>query len=384
MIYMDHAATTYVYSNVADEINKMISSCWGNPSALYDFGLESKEVVETARKRIAKAIGADIGEIFFTSCSTEGNAWALSQRRQCWCSQYEHHSVSENPKTQAVVDINFMRAALEYQKEQRDFLSDPEYQPYNHVVFSHMLVNNETGEIFDLKEYAEIAHELGMIVHTDATQALGNINIDIHSLPVDIATFSGHKVHAPKGIGFIYFNKNTMKEVTPLLYGGAQENNKRAGTENVPYIHGLGLAVQKACRKTTIQKKQTYCLKLQRALFDELMKHDCGIDNDYFMIATPKKSIPSTLMLCFKNIEGETLTSMLNEDKIYLGNGSACNSGDLEPSETLKALQIPDEYIHGPVRFSFDVTNTITEVREVAKKIKKYYEYMVAFGVEEK
>lgn len=375
---MDHAATTYVYSDVIEEINKVMQNAWGNPSSLYDFGIESKLLIEDARKKIAKAVGAYPHEIFFTSCSTEGNTWALAQRKDTWCSQYEHHSISENPNARAIVDLNFMRAALRYQDEQREFLENPEFLPYKHVIFSHMLVNNETGEKFDLTEYADIAHKLGMLVHTDATQALGNITINLHELPVDIATFSGHKAHAPKGVGFIYFNENIISSVAPLLYGGGQEFKKRAGTENIPYIHGMGIAVQKACRTASIIKKQKHCLKLQKALFDELMKPDKEIPNDYFFVATPKNSVLSTLMICFKDIAGESLTSMLNEDGIYLGNGSACNSGDAEPSDTLKALQVPEEYIHGPVRFSFDVTNTISEVKTVAKKIKEYYKYMTS------
>ena len=248
-------------------------------------------------------------------------------------------------------------------------IEDEIYLPYyGNYLFSHMLVNNETGEIFNIPRMAEKAHMLGMLVHSDLTQALGNISVNVKELGIDMATFTGHKIHAPKGIGFMYISED-VKEIKPLIYGGGQERGIRAGTENIPYIAGLRIAVNNAV--VNRKYKEVVTSKLKHQLVNGLTEKKLP-----FIINSPGNSIASTLNISFKDIEGEALAMLLNDKEIYVGVGSACNTGDFEPS-VLTAMGVPEDYIRGAMRFSFDVTNTKEEINKVIEAIDQgYHELM--------
>ena len=363
MIYLDHASTTYVYADIADLIDLNIRYYWGNPSNLYAFGEQSKSAINVARENIAKALGVLPEEIFFTSGSSEGNTWALNQRPRTVCSAYEHHSITKNVNA-VMVDEQYLDGVLE--TKQRIINAR-----YDNFIYSHMLVNNISGEIFDVKTLTEKAHKAEMLVHSDMTQALGNTPINLYDLGVDMATFSGHKVHAPKGIGFNFFKKSTFekKEIRPLIFG-EQERALRGGTENVPYIIALGVAVIKAVEG--IEKKQDYCKKLKKVFLDKMK--ESGVD---YNIVSPSNSIDSTVSICLKNVESEILSTMLSDKAIYFGTGSACNTGLMENDSTLEAMGIEPEYIRGLIRLSFDLTNTEEEIIEFVDELVKAYKEIV-------
>lgn len=366
MIYLDHASTTYVYSNIADTINLHIRYYWGNPSNLYNFGYNSKKVINVARENIAEALKILPEEVFFTSGSSEGNTWALNQRPRTVCSAYEHHSITKNVNA-VMVDEQYLNGVLE--TKQRVINAR-----YDNFIYSHMLVNNISGEIFNIKELTEKAHKVEMWVHSDMTQALGNTPIDLNDLGVDMATFSGHKVHAPKGIGFNFFKKSTFlkKEIRPLIFG-EQERALRGGTENIPYIAALGMAVPMAIEG--LAKKQEYCKKLKKVFLDKMKAS--GID---YNIISPSNSIDSTVSICLKNVESEVISSMLSENGICIGTGSACNTGLMENDSTLEAMGIEPEYIRGLIRLSFDLTNTEEEIEKTVDLITKYYKELTSMG----
>ena len=238
MIYLDHASTTYVYPEVIDAVKNTMEQNWGNPSNLYQFGVESRKILDRARRTLATNLGCEPGEIIFTSGASEGNAWVVNlSNGDLFCSGYEHHNLYANPRCR-IIDEAFLDLAIRGMED-----TDEDENPmgvnksyYEGRICSHMYVNNETGEIFPIERLCEKAHLLGMYFHSDMTQALGNVPINLHNLGVDFATFSGHKIHAPKGVGFIYINSRTFKEPCPMIYGGGQEFGLRAGTENVPYI----------------------------------------------------------------------------------------------------------------------------------------------------
>ena len=363
-IYLDHASTTYVYPEVIDEINRVMKDYWGNPSNLYDFGQKSKEIINQARESIANCIGAKPEEIFFTSGASEGNAWICKQGTSILCSPYEHHNLIHNPKA-VLIDENYLDMAL------ANYNYELHAGNYENFICSWMYVNNETGEIFPIERICRKAHSLGMKFHSDMTQALGHISINVKELGVDFATFSTHKCHMCKGQGFVYINSDTVKQVEPLIYGGGQEGGIRAGTENIPYIAGARLAVINSCNSMGFQN--TICREMKQYLIKTLTEKL----GDDIMIVTPGNSIDTTLCVCFKDISGEALMmTMADEYNVYLGVGSACNSGDLEPSSVLKAMGIPDEYIQGQIRFSFDKRNTMTEIKTVANLLINTYKEM--------
>ena len=338
MIYLDNAATSRVAQNVIDVITNDLANNWSNPSSIYEFD-NSKKILSNARETIASCLNCDPEEIYFTSGSSEGNAWAIQQKSKTMCSAYEHHNIINNPKS-VIVDEDYLdRTAIVIGNNAVDIINN-----YENFLVSWMMVNNETGEMFNTKYIANLAHFIGASYHCDITQAIGNMPIDLHGKHsyIDIATASAHKFHGPKGIGFIYFNKNTFPQdkIKPLIYGGIQENNKRAGTENIPYIDGMAVALK---------------------------------DAENMMIVSPAKSIASTATVCFKDIEGEIMTAILAEHEIYCSSGSACNTGDLEPSSVLAGMKIPDEYLRGEVRISMDLSNTEEEVVQTAKLLKNIY-----------
>ena len=373
-IYLDNAATNKVDDEVIDIIANDLKENWGNASTPYDFGQHSHFIIEECRKSIARSVGALPEEIYFTSGASESNAWAIHQRGTTLVSPYEHHDITDNPNS-VVVDDNWFIQALSMED---DVLSNVAKETFeNSFLVSHMLVQNETGEIFNLNKYADYAHRLNMPFHSDMTQGLGNIKINLHENYncVDIATFGGHKVGAPVGIGFSYFNKEIFpaSKIKPLIYG-SQEQGARGGTENLPYIHAMALAVNKHCYM--VDQKQSHCKQLKLAFLEEMRK---DFDQDNYMIVSPANSLNSIICICFKNVEGEIIQSMLNEKGIYVGTGAACNSGDMNASAALTFMRIPEDYIRGEIRLSYTLDNNVAEMILTAKALKSVYKDLTNF-----
>ena len=367
MIYLDHAATTFVYPDIVEIIKEDLLTFWGNANTTYEIGRKSKDLLEASRSKIAYVLGVSPEEIYFTSGSSEGNAWALAQKGWCLCSPYEHHNITENPKT-VIVDKNYLIDAAKVAEKNGGLglqLGD-----YSNFLLSWMYVNNETGEIFNPREYMDLAHRLNMFYHCDMTQAIGNVPLDVGHM-CDIATFSGHKLHTPKGIGFNFFSKDTFPAsiIKPLIYGGGQENNRRAGTENIPYIHALALAVDRAVAHQ--KNKDLLCKKMKTAFLEEMKTL---FEPDDYMIVSPANSINSTICLCFRYVEGEILQSLLDEKGICVGTGSACTTGEMKASAVLEAMNIPEDYIHGEIRISMNEdTNSVDDLIETAKALYENY-----------
>lgn len=369
MIYLDNASTTQVRKEYIEAITEQLEK-FGNPSNHYDIGLENKKVIEESRNKIAEILKCGYDEIIFTSGASEGNAWALKQRKNVLCSAFEHHNILNNENA-IIVGEDYLYSAVQRKLETGSlFIGN-----YSNFLYSHMYVNNITGEIFDIFTLGDLVHKLNpdMCFHVDGTQALGKVKIDFAALReyVDIMTFSGHKLHTPKGIGFIWFNKkffngeNHLRTIKPLIYGGGQEFGLRAGTENVPYIKALGMAVEYECEHYFYNDIK-YNTLLKTKLIECL--NESGID---FIPVTPKDSIASTYAFCIKNVESELIQSMLNDHGIYVGIGSACNGQmkELEDDSVLLAMKIPDEYIHGLIRISFSSENTENDIRLFVKEL---------------
>ena len=328
MIYLDNAATTPLSKSVKECITETIEQ-YGNPSSLYDFGRDANRIIQESREKVAKAINCLPEEVYFTSGASESNTWSLAQADRCICSSVEHHSILNNPKTN---------------------------KTFGTTLFSNMLVNNETGEIYDVKSKFENVEGL---THTDATQAIGNIRVDVKELGVDMMSFSGHKFHAPKGIGCLYVRNGI--HLKPLIYGGKQEKGVRGGTENTLGISAIGVAIEEAVEK--IEKKYEHCKILKDTLLDSLSRNHL----DY--IINGNNTIPSTVSVSFRGVENEAIGLWLNGYGICVSSGSACNSGSAEPSHVLKAIGCPEEYINGTIRFSFSLENTVEEVKFAGDKV---------------
>lgn len=345
MIYLDNASTT-IPNEITMNYLSHYNSLFGNPSNIYKIGEATHEMIEEVREKVARAIGADTEDIYFTSGASESNAWAIAQCDTCICSPYEHHSIMANPKI----------------KENIEFLT---------LLYSHMLVNNETGEIFEVSKKFQEIHRKKYLTHTDATQAIGNIFVNVKDLGADMLSLSGHKLHAPKGIGVLYINHEVIprERIKPLIYG-SQENNCRGGTENVLGILCLGGCIEEANRD--VIKKAKYCSILKEEVKCILSKS--GVD---YRINNPENSIASIINFSLKDISSEVIASMLSEKEIYIGTGSACNTGDAKPSYVLQAMGVPNDYIRGAIRLSFtlettqaDVEIAMNEIIECYKKIK--------------
>lgn len=346
MIYLDNAATTPVTDEVLNEMLPFFKKNFGNPSSVHSVGRTAKKAIELARVRVAKAINAEPSQIFFTSGATEANNWFCSEYCGVECSPYEHSSMINNPANNVLDNFG--------EKEIRG-------------ACSHIWVNNETGAIFDIKRLVE--NNPLATAHTDATQAFGHIPIDVKDVGVDALTLSGHKFHAPKGVGILYIkNPNDWDS---LLLGGEQERGLRAGTENVAAIVGMG----KACELYNYsEERDRRCREIQNQFFNAFS----GM-TDILFNTKKENSVSSTLNIAFKNLEGETLVTLLDIDGICVGSGSACNSRNLIPSHVLKAMQVPDEYIYGSIRLSWDntlsnedVAYTINSIKNNVKKVRGY------------
>ena len=349
MIYLDNASTTKIDQMVLAEMLPYLRENYGNASSLHSLGRKSRQAIEHAREQVAKSINAEPNQIFFTSGSTESNNWVISNFIRILCSRVEHHSILNNPMCFEMNDNSLAHQIYEYYPD----------------LVTHLFINNETGQIYDIKAMAEICHKMKVPFHTDATQAFSHIPIDVKIFNVDSMSLSGHKFHAPNGVGILYLKE--PDKYKPMLYGGGQEKHLRAGTENVAGIVGMG----KACELYNYDlKTDEYVLNLKIHLMDFITNNISNV-----MINSPLETTVSNILnVSFKGIEGESLMLMLDRAGICVSSGSACNSGSLEPSHVLKDIGVPDDYIYGTVRFSFSKYNTLDEIIETEKVLKETVE----------
>ena len=367
--YFDNNATTKVSEEVKSEMDRFFSEFYGNPSSMHYFGGQVQKYLDQARQKVSDLLGCLPEEIIFTSCGTESDSTAIysairsnPNKRHIVTTSVEHPAVLNLCKfletqgyrvTYLSVDENGM---IDLDELRRSITNDT-------AIVSIMWANNETGVIYPVEKAAEIAKERGVIFHTDAVQAVGKIPINLRKTQIDMLSLSGHKIHAPKGIGVLYVKKGT--KFVPFLIGGHQERGRRAGTENVPYIVGLGKACELALKN--MEKENTYV----KALRDRLEKKILEKISNVRINGVNSPRTPNTTSISFAYVEGESILLMLSEKGICASTGSACSSGSLEPSHVLMAMKIPFVYAHGTVRFSLSIYNTEEEVDYVVEETKK-------------
>ncbi len=367
VIYVDNNATTRVAPEVLDAMLPFLTRFYGNPSSIHTFGGQVRRHVERAREQLAGLLGAAPQEVIFTSCGTESdNAAILSalendvRRRKVVTTRVEHPAVLSLGKV----------------LQQRGCHVD--YVPVNHkgqlcldalcrmvddqtAVVSVMWANNETGNLYPVLEIAEIAHQHGALFHTDAVQAVGKLPINLRKSAIDFLSLSGHKLHAPKGIGALYVRKGI--KFNQFLIGGHQEYGLRAGTENVPGIVGLGKAAELAAEHMEEEQVRV------RALRDRLEQGVLSTCPDARVNGNPASRLPNTTNISFEFVEGESILLLLDRWNIAASSGSACTSGSLEPSHVLRAMGVPQTAIHGSVRFSLSRFNTAEEIEFIIEKM---------------
>ncbi len=363
-VYMDHNATTPIHPEVLEAMMPFFKDQFGNPSSIHWAGREVRKFVDEAREKVAAFLHANPEEIIFTSGGTEGDNMAiqgvprafLEKGRHIITTQVEHHAVLHTcqlmektgyPVTYLPVDRDGMIDLEELKQSLRA----------ETVLVTIMFANNETGTIFPVKKIGEIAREKGIVFHADAVQALGKIPIDVEKLPVDILSFSGHKIYAPKGIGAQFIRRGT--KMIPLIHGGGQERGRRAGTENIAYIVGFGKACEIAQRD--FEERSSHFRRLRDRLQEGIQRQIPHVE----LNGHPVKRVANTLNMSFLYIEGESLLLNLDLEGIAVASGSACSSGSLEPSHVLLAMGKPPEAAQSAVRFSLGWNNTMEDVEYV-------------------
>jgi len=382
-IYLDNNATTAVAPEVLDEMLPYLRELYGNPSSMHTFGGQLHRKIEEARAKVAALLGAEPEEIIFTSCGAESDNTAIMsgiesypQKKHIITTRVEHPAVLNFSKHLARKGyrVTFLPVDSKGRLDMDVFLKSLDE---NTAIVSIMYANNETGVIFPIPEISEILRERKILFHTDAVQAVGKIPVDLKKLPVDMLSLSGHKLHAPKGIGALYVRKGTR--FYPYIIGGHQERGRRAGTENVASIIGLGKACELAGEN--LEKEVNYLSALRDKLEKTLLEccPDVRINGD------TENRLPNTTNISFEYVEGEAILLRINEYGICASSGSACTSGSLEPSHVLRSMGVPFTAIHGSIRFSLSRYNTETEIDEVitiVPKIIKELRELSPFGKE--
>jgi cysteine desulfurase len=350
-VYLDYSATTPVKDEVLQAMIPYFTLNFGNPSSLYTIGQESKQAIDEARERVAALIGANHREIFFTSSGTEADNWAVIETAESHAkkgnhiitTKMEHHALLHSCEylEKKGFDVTYLGIDSE------GFVSPAELEQSitdKTVLVSIMFANNEIGSVQPIKELAEIAKKRGVLFHTDAVQALGNIPIDVRTLGVDMLSVSGHKIYGPKGIGALYIRKGVS--LPSFVHGGAQENKKRAGTENLTGIVGFGKAAELSMLNMDEHIKNL--TRLRNYFLEKIIKNIPDINVN----GSLERRLPGNLNITFKYIEGEALLLLLDLEGIAVSTGSACSSASLTPSHVLTALGVPVEMIHGSLRFT--------------------------------
>ncbi len=370
LIYLDNASTTQVYPEVFKAMKPYFTEYYGNPSSIYSFAGESKKAVDSARDKIAGFIGAKPEEIYFTAGGSESDNWAIKATAQAYSGKgkhiitttIEHHAVLHtcqalekqgfevtyiNTDSEGIVDINELKAAI---------------RP-DTILISVMMANNEIGTIQPVAEIGKLAKEKDILFHTDAVQAFGQLPINVDDCHIDMLSASGHKLNGPKGIGFLYIRKGV--KIRSFVHGGAQERKRRAGTENVPGIVGLGTAVERAVK--TMEERAGKEKELRDYLIDRVLEEIpyCRLNGHR------TERLANNANFSFRFIEGESLLIRLDMKGICGSSGSACTSGSLDPSHVLLAIGLPHEIAHGSLRLTLGEDTTREELDYVVEALKE-------------
>lgn len=367
-IYADNAATTKLDIDAFEAMKPYLLDEYGNASQPYSFSRKTKTAIKEAREIIAGCLNAKPEEIFFTSGGTESDNWAIKgtnfnsiDKHLTITSEIEHHAILNS--CSAIEKLGFPVVYLKPSKEGVLTYKDLEQVISEKTkLVSIMLANNEIGTIQPIKELCDLAHRYGALFHTDAVQAVGHVSIDVEELGVDMLSASAHKFNGPKGIGFLYMNKDI--NITPYFHGGSQENKMRAGTENVASIVGMAVALQNKLNNMehNIQVAET----LRNKFFEEL--NQSGLD---YIINGSSDRLPGIINISFKGASGETLLHRLDLMGICISTGSACNTNFTELSHVIKSTNVPNDYAKGTIRISLNEYNTIEEVKTIVESISK-------------
>lgn len=361
IIYLDNAATTPTKSDVLEEMIPYFTEKYGNPSSIYSVARESKSAIEKARDRVAKALNSNADEIFFTGGGSEADNWAIKgialanrdRGNHIITTKIEHHAVLHTCSYLEkhgfnITYLNVDESGLISIEELKNSITDKT------ILISVMFANNEIGTIQPISEIGKLCREKGIYFHTDAVQAVGNASINVKEMNIDLLSLSAHKFYGPKGVGALYIRKGV--KVHPYIHGGGQERNRRAGTENVPGIVGLGKAIELAqnnleghMNKLTLLRNKLINGIMEKIPYTKLNGH-------------PEKRLPGNANICFRFIEGESLLLLLDETGICGSSGSACSSGSLDPSHVLLAIGLPHEIAHGSLRLSIGDSTTEEDI----------------------
>lgn len=376
-VYMDYSATTPVKKEVLDAMLPYFSEHFGNPSSLYSIAQESKEALEKARGQVASLIGAKANEVFFTAGGSEADNWALEgvvdalkdKGNHIITTKIEHHAILHTAEylEKHGIDVTYLDVDAEGRVNPEDVekaITDKT------VLISIMMVNNEVGTIEPIKEIAEIAHNHGILLHTDAVQALGNVPIDVDNMGIDLMSMSGHKIYGPKGVGALYIRKGT--KISNFIHGGAQEMKKRAGTENLAGIVGFGKAAE------LVKENLENHINRVSELRDYFISEVTSKIPDTIVNGSMEHRHPGNANISFEYIEGESMLILLDMNGISVSTGSACSSKSLTPSHVLSAMGIPVERIHGTLRFTIgdpttkeDIDYVIEKLVEIVQKLRE-------------
>ena len=374
-VYADNAATTQMSENVLKAMMPLLTDIYGNPSSLHSIGQVAKEYLENARETVADCIGADPKEIYFTSGGSEADNQAIRSaayigarkgKKHIISSKFEHHAVLHT--LDALKKEGFTVTLLDVYSNGVVKPEDVENAITDETcLVTIMTANNEIGTIQPIAEIGKICKEKGVLFHTDAVQAVGHIPVNVKDMNVDMLSVSAHKFHGPKGVGFLYARKGIL--LTNIIYGGAQERSKRAGTENMASIVGMATAIKEATDH--LEENAAKVTAMKNRLIDGLK----GIERSRIN-GDLEHHLPGTLNMCFEGIEGESLLLLLDAKGICASSGSACTSGSLDPSHVLLSIGVPVEIAHGSLRLSISEYNTMEQMDHIVESVPGVVDYL--------
>mgnify|MGYP003187389351 CR=1 FL=1 len=373
LIYLDNAATTKTAPEVVDAMLPYFTEHFGNPSSVYGFAAANKEVITKQREIIAKALGAKTEEIYFTAGGSESDNWALKATAEAYESKGKH-IITTKIEHHAILHTGEYLQKRGYEVTYLDVDENGIVSPEaveaairpDTILVSVMFANNEIGSIQPIKEIGEIAHKHGVLFHTDAVQAFGQVPINVDEMNIDMLSASGHKFNGPKGIGFMYIRKGV--KIRSFIHGGSQERSRRAGTHNVPGIVGMAKAASLAVEQ--MNERMAYETKLRDHLIERVLN-----EIPYVRLNGHRTNrLPNNANFCFRFIEGESMLILLDQNGICGSSGSACTSGSLDPSHVLLAIGLPHEIAHGSLRLTLSEKTTMEDIDFTVDKLKEIIE----------